>query len=108
MDIAYNGAYARVSQGILTNDANNIQMNIPGTTVKTRGLQSMTGSNKIIFAPKWNRFGKIRSEGRSITPLADVDKGGRTVWVSMDWWTRVGFYMPDYVFTNDQDLLFGV
>lgn len=109
MDEAYNGVYARVSQGILTNDASQLQMVIPGTQgIRTRGLQSMTGSNKIIFTPKWNRFGKIRSEGRFLSPLAGIADGGREVWVTMDWWTRVGFYLPTYLFTNDQDIAFGV
>jgi hypothetical protein len=106
MSSLYNSAYQRVSEALLTNDASTIQMNIPGTTIKTKALRSMTGSNKIIMTPKFNRFGKVKSLSRSEMPLAGIDKGGRNVWLSMDWWTRVGFYMPQYVFTNDADLTF--
>ena len=106
MDDKYNGAYERVGSEILTTDAKMVVKNIPGTMVKTIGLRSMIGSDKIVMAPKWNRFGKIKSQGRKNSPLSGIRDGGREVWVSMDWKTRVGHYLPAYVFTNNQDLAF--
>lgn len=106
MDSKYNGAYERVGSEILTNDAKQVVKNIPGTRVKTMGLNSMIGSDKIVMAPKWNRFGKIKSLGRKNKPLSGIKDGGREVWVSMDWKTRVGHYFPAYTFTNNQDLAF--
>lgn len=106
MDAAYNGAYQRVGNEILTTDAKMVVKNIPGTSVKTIGLRSMIGSDKIVMAPKWNRFGKIKSGGRLNKPLSGISDGGREVWVSMDWKSRVGHYLPAYVFTNNSDLAF--
>lgn len=106
MSSLYNAAYQRVSDKLLTEDASKIQMNIPETNIKTRSLLSMSDSDKIIMTPSFNRFGKIKSLGRTNMPNSGVATGGREVWISMDWWTRLGFYLPQYVFTNDQDLLF--
>jgi hypothetical protein len=106
MSKKYNTQYARITDSLLTTDASQIEMNIPGTSIKTKSLKSMSGSNKIILSPAFNRFGKVKSELRGTRPLAGVKDGGYEVWFAMDYWTRIGFYFPQYVWTNNQDLSF--
>jgi hypothetical protein len=66
------------------------------------GLPSMEGSQKIWCTPKGNalKLGK-KTQNMNNVRLETVD---RLVKLFTDWWSGVGFILPEAVFTNDQDL----
>ena len=76
---------------------------IPETNIQIRGLPSMTGSGKIWCTPKANALHlKKKSQNMKNVQVENVD---RLVKMYTDWWSGVGFVIPEIVFTNDQDLV---
>lgn len=107
LDLKYNGAYSR--WGIsLKNELENQEaaLCVPYTQIGIVGLPSMEGGDKIIMSIAWNKWNYVRSMGRKNFPLAGICEGGREVWMAMDWWKGLGFWMAQFVYTNDQDVAF--
>lgn len=67
------------------------------------GLPSMQGSNKLWCTPKENalHLGKKTQNQRAMN-IQSVD---RLVKLFTDWWSGVGFLIPEIVFTDDVDLV---
>lgn len=77
--------------------------NIRYTNHKLVGLPSMDGSDKIWCTTKGNAI-KLhkKTQNQKAVKIENVD---RLVKMYSDWWSGVGFLIPEIVFTNDQDLV---
>lgn len=76
---------------------------IPETNINIVGLPSMTGSGKIWCTPKANALHlKKKTQNMNNVQVENVD---RLVKMYTDWWSGVGFVIPELVWTNDQDLV---
>ncbi|WP_210519917.1 hypothetical protein [Hymenobacter terricola] len=73
------------------------------TNVDLIGLPSMIGSDKLWCTPKENlyKLGK-KTANMNAVQLESVD---RLIKMFSDWWSGVGFLIPEVVFTNDRDLV---
>jgi hypothetical protein len=76
---------------------------VPETNITIVGLPSMNGSGKIWCTPKSNALHlKKKTQNQKNVQVENVD---RLVKMYTDWWSGVGFVIPEIVFTNDQDLV---
>lgn len=89
--------------GLYTNYQNNTSGGVRFTNITIIGLPSMNGSSKIWCTPKNNalKLGK-KTQNMNNVHVESVD---RLVKMFTDWWSGVGFVIPELVFTNDQDLV---
>lgn len=91
MIMKYNMNYAMV------NDLNKVKR----STIKLKGVLSHTGQDKIWTTPSWNRQrGLKRSGNASIFKVENVD---RTVKAYTDHSEGIGFWILQYLITNDQN-----
>jgi hypothetical protein len=105
----YNTHYSQVNlNGNLNVDDN---VTVQNSSVKIVGLPSMigddvagTGDAKLFAAPTFNKYGFIKRP-KSET-MFEVTQGtnARQVFMYADYWKAVGFWMPEYIYTNDNDL----
>lgn len=95
MDIVYNGNYRKEDINLIKN-----------TNIRIQGLISHAGSNKIWSTPKANRA--YCSKNGSQENVFDLQKDGRNVNALTDFWKGIGFWVDEYVITNDDDLAHGV
>lgn len=66
------------------------------------GLRSFQGSNKVIATVKKNAA-LIRRNGRNSDKF-EMQASDRSVKLMADWWFGIGFWVPEYVYTNAADL----
>jgi hypothetical protein len=91
MRLKYNSYYAQASNATIID-----------TRVEVVGLPSMVGSGMIFTSPKWNRVTGVKwSENQSMLKMENVD---RTIKAYTDFHKGVGFWIPQYIYVNDQDL----
>lgn len=94
MRLKYNVNYNQVDDTKITKLRNdNIQL---------VGLPSMAGSNKIWTTPSWNRQAGFKKPGnQSIFEVENVD---RKVKAYTDYYKGFGFWIPQYLVSNDVEL----
>lgn len=91
-DTKYNTNYAR--EGNL--------LKIKNSSMGIKGVLSHTGSTKIWATPSWNRQRGIKKpSNESIMRLENID---RLVKAYTDFYKGFGFWIPQYVVTNDVEL----
>lgn len=73
------------------------------TNLSLVGLPSMIGSNKIWCTPKENVL-QLNKKTQNMNTV-QIDSVDRLIKIFSDWWSGVGFVIPEIVFTNDQDLV---
>lgn len=72
------------------------------TNFVVQGLPSMRGKNKIWTSPKDNCIRLVKKSANIDKVM--VESVDRTVKIFTDWWTGIGFLIPEIVFTNDLEL----
>lgn len=95
MRLKYNVQYPSVDETKITKLRND--------NIKIVGLPSMAGSTKIWSTPEWNRqagFKKPMNER-----IFEVENVDRTVKAYTDYYRGFGFWIPQYVVTNDVELI---
>lgn len=95
MDIVYNGNYAKEDVNLIKN-----------TNIRVQGLLCQAGSDKVWSTPKANRA-HCTKNGKQEN-VFDVQKDKRKVNALTDFWKGVGFWVDEWVVTNDEDLAHGV
>jgi hypothetical protein len=76
------------------------------SNIRVVGLPSMIGDDKIWATPSWNRWGFIkRPKSSTYFSVSTGVANPRAVSALMDFWKGVGFWMPEYVYTNDLELV---
>lgn len=85
-----------------TDYKNNPKDQVKFTNITISGLPSMNSSDKIWCTPKNNvlKLGK-ETLNQKVVRIENVD---RLVKMYSDWWSGVGFVIPELIFTNDRDL----
>ena len=73
------------------------------TNIKVVGLLSMTGATKIWTTPSFNRARGVKNKENE--NQFDLQKENREVKALSDHHRGVGFWIPEYVYTNDVDLV---
>ena len=103
MQQKYNTNYAQIALNNNLNVDNNVTVFNSG--VRVVGLPSMIGDNKLWATPEWNKWGYIKRP-KSATYFNVLPDGtnAREVQYMMDFWKGVGFWMPEYIYTNDLEL----
>jgi hypothetical protein len=81
-----------------TNGGTNVEM----TNLTLIGVPSHNGSDKIWATPKNNAI-RLVKKSQNINKIR-VENVDRLVKMYTDWWSGVGFVIPEIVFTNDRDL----
>lgn len=72
---------------------------VPFTNLTVAGLPSMAGSDGIFCTPKPNAIKLLKkTENMNNFAIENVD---RQVKMYSDWWTGIGFIIPEIVFIND-------
>lgn len=74
-------------------------LSVFGTRIVVEGLPSMAGSTKIFTTPKANRA-SYRKNGEQQNGF-DVQANRRVLEFMNDWWVGVGFWIMQYLYTND-------
>jgi hypothetical protein len=85
-----------------TNYRDNPKGAVKFSNITIQGLPSMAASDKIWCTPKSNiiHLGK-KTVNQNGVQVENVD---RLVKMYSDWWSGVGFVIPEIIFTNDRDL----
>jgi hypothetical protein len=100
----YNVNYRQVDLNNNLNVDNNVTLF--NSNVRIVGLPSMIGDNKIWAMPEWNKRAYIkRPLSSKYFGVAPDGTNVREVQYWMDFWKHVGFWMPEYVYTNDLELV---
>jgi len=88
--------------GLDTNYKENPNSKVKFTNITIQGLPSMNMSDKLWCTPKNNvlKLGK-KTTNMNTVKVENVD---RLVKMYSDWWSGVGFVIPEIIFTNDRDL----
>lgn len=95
MRLKYNVNYMSVDDSKITKLRND--------NIQVVGLPSMVGSNKIWFTPMWNRQAGFKKPGNEkVFELENVD---RKVKAYTDYYKGFGFWIPEYVVSNDVELV---
>lgn len=92
MDLKYNTNYMQVP---------NI-MTIKRSNIAVKGVESHQGSDMIWATPKFNRQGGYKATQNET--VFEVEKVDRTVKAYTDYHKGFGFWIPEYVYTNGEDL----
>ena len=80
----------------------NTKSSVEMTNLTLIGAPSHNGSEKIWSTPKNNAIHLVKkSQNRNAVRVENVD---RLVKMYSDWWSGVGYVIPEIVFTNDRDL----
>jgi len=94
MRLKYNAQYKDVEDSKLTK--------LRYDNIGLVGLPSMSGSDKIWTTPSWNRQGGIKKpKNPNIFEVENVD---RTVKAYTDWYEAYGFWIGEYLMSNDVEL----
>lgn len=94
MRLKYNTQYLQVGDNNITTLRNN--------NIQLIGLPSMVGSSKIWTTPVWNRqMGFKKPENELVFKVENVD---RTVKAYTDYYKGFGFWIGEYVTSNDVEL----
>lgn len=94
MRLKYNVNYAQVDDSKITKLRND--------NIQVVGLPSMAGSNKIWATPEWNRQGGFKKPGNeNIFQVENID---RLVKAYTDYYKGFGFWIGEYVVSNDVEL----
>lgn len=94
MRLLYNTNYEAVGDDKITKLRND--------NIKVVGLPSMTGSTKVWMTPEWNRQAGFKKPGNEkIFNIQEVD---RSVKAFTDYYKGYGFWIPEYVVSNDVEL----
>lgn len=94
--------YARGLRKVYGKDTvdNDLNLKIKETQLTIVGRDSMTSSNRIFATPKANAIQlKKKTENQKRFDLQAFD---RQIKALTDWWTGVGFIIPELIFCNDQ------
>ena len=103
MGVKYNTNYAQIALNHNLNVDDNVTVH--NSNIKIMGLPSMIGDNKIWATPMWNKWGYIkRPKSSKYFDVAPDGTNVREVQYWMDFWKGVGFWMGEYVYTNDLEL----
>jgi hypothetical protein len=94
MRIKYNTYYNQVGDNDITKLRN--------YNVRLVGLPSMTGSDKIWYTPSWNRQAGFKKPGNA--GIFQVENVDRTVKAYTDYFKGFGFWIGEYVTSNDVEL----
>lgn len=94
MRLLYNTNYEAVGDDKITKLRND--------NIKVVGLPSMTGSTKIWFTPQWNRQGGFKKPNNE--KIFEVENVDRSVKAYTDYYKGFGFWIPEYVVSNDVEL----
>jgi hypothetical protein len=103
MGIKYNTNYNQISLNANVNVDDTVKIHNSNITIK--GLPSMIGSDKIWATPTKNKWGFVkRPKSSQYFQVSQDGTNVRKVKASMDFWKGVGFWLPQYVYTNDLEL----
>ena len=95
MRLKYNTNYESVDDAKITKLRND--------NIQVVGLPSMVGSKKIWFTPEWNRQAGFKKPGNEkVFAVENVD---RKVKAYTDYYKGFGFWIPEYVVSNDVELI---
>ena len=94
MRLLYNVNYESVADNKITQLRND--------NIKVVGLPSMVGSKKIWTTPSWNRQGGFKKPANG--KIFEVEKVDRTVKAYTDYYKGYGFWILQYLVTNDVEL----
>lgn len=95
MEEKYNTNYAKIDESKITKLRND--------NIRVVGLPSMVGSNKIWTTPSWNRQGGFKKPKNQ--QIFEVEKVDRTVKAYTDYYKGYGFWIGEYVVSNDVELI---
>lgn len=96
MRLKYNAQYSQVDDEKITKLRND--------NIKIVGLPSMAGSDKVWASPLWNRQAGMKKPGNE--KIFEVGSATpRLVTAYTDYYKGFGFWIPEYVVTNDIDLI---
>lgn len=90
----YNVNYPQVEESKITRLRND--------NISIVGLPSMAGSDKIWTTPSWNRQGGFKKPGNAT--VFEVENIDRTVKAYTDYYKGFGFWIGEYVVSNDVEL----
>lgn len=104
VDELYNKQYANVTDKALIHNTNMriAVVSDPDTGLPSAGLRSMEGSTKIWTTVKKNSV--IRTKNPANQKVFKIESAKRQVSAYTDFWKGLGLWLPEYVFTNNQDL----
>ncbi|MBC8053760.1 MAG: hypothetical protein H7Y13_11915 [Sphingobacteriaceae bacterium] len=95
MEEKHNTNYAKIDESKITKLKND--------NIRVVGLPSMVGSNKIWTTPSWNRQGGLKKPKNQ--QIFEVEKVDRTVKAYTDYYKGYGFWIGEYVCSNDVELV---
>ena len=96
---AYLAAYKLTTWPSLNNQ--DAAVTVPNRQVTIVGLPSMVGSNRMWMTYDWNKVRLLKkSENKYKFDLQELD---RQVKMLGDWWECLNYYIPQYVWINDQN-----
>ena len=95
MRLKYNVNYVGVDDSKITTLRND--------NIKLVGLPSMVGSKKIWYTPMWNRQAGFKKPGNE--KVFEVENVDRKVKAYTDYYKGFGFWIPEYVVSNDVELV---
>lgn len=95
MRLKYNTNYEAVAESKITKLRND--------NISVVGLPSMTGSTKIWTTPSWNRQAGFKKPGNE--KVFQVENIDRTVKAYTDYYKGFGFWVPQYLVSNDVELV---
>lgn len=92
--LKYNANYAQATDMVAVQDHPDVQIT---------GLKSHTGSNLIWASPAINRIRPTKKA--ALADTMRVESYRRVVSLYTDWWEVLNFEVPEFIITNDQDLV---
>lgn len=95
MRLKYNAIYQQVDETKITRLRND--------NIKVVGLPSMAGSDKIWTTPQWNRQAGFKKPENN--QVFEVEKVDRKVKAYTDYYKGFGFWIPEYLVSNDVELV---
>lgn len=95
MRLKYNTNYEAVAEGKITKLRND--------NISVVGLPSMVNSTKIWTTPQWNRQAGFKKPGNE--QIFNVENVDRTVKAYTDYYKGFGFWIPQYLVSNDVELV---
>lgn len=95
MRLKYNVNYESVAETKITKLRND--------NIQIVGLPSMVGSDKIWSTPVWNRQGGFKKPGNE--KIFEVENVDRTVKAYTDYYKGYGFWILEYLMSNDVELI---
>lgn len=103
MRVKYNMNYNQVSNDPTKMVDDNLY--VIDSRIRIVGLPCMIGDDKIFATPSWNRWGYIKRPNSGTYFQLAPGSNIRQVKAAMDFWKGIGFWMGEYVYTNDLELV---